>query len=141
MRQYTKQQLENFTILELELFSENQLKVLTIEDLKSDLIMQKNSKSEDERIVKFWQIEYSNLSIEEKVRYWAAGLYKSMRDQEENGLKVYVIYTETWLTDTLEKEPHFIEFLPEIYNIWGGMFDANKVDNIIKRHLKNIEKR
>jgi hypothetical protein len=89
----------------------------------------------------FWKNEYPLKSNDEKIKYWAAILYKSMRDQEESGLKTYAIYTENWLINTLEREPNFIDFLPKIYNIWGGMFDTGRVDNIIQKHIKNIEKK
>lgn len=86
----------------------------------------------------FWTNEYPKKSHDEKVKYWAGILFKSMREQEESGLKIYAIYTEKWLKSTLEREPRFLEMLPNIYNIWGGMFDSGKVDRIIHEHLKRL---
>jgi len=94
---------------------------------------------ENERIEKFWLEEYPTLSRDEKVKYWAGGMFRSMRDQEESGLKVYAIYSKEWLKDTLIKEPDFLRMLPNIYNTWGGMFDSGKVDRIIQKLLKELE--
>lgn len=139
MREYTKEQLENFTSDELEKFSDNQLKVLNIEALKSYLRIIASEKKEDERITNFWKNEYPKLSREEQSKHWAGGLFRSMREQEESNLNPYAIYSESWLKGVLEQDPNFIELLPFIYNIWGGMFDAGKVDRIIKRLLVKIK--
>ena len=96
------------------------------------------SKKEDERIEKFWKDEYVHLSAEDKAKYWSGYLFRSMREQEGSGLNVYAIYTKYWLKSVLEKEPNFIQLLPLIYNIWGGLFDATKVDRIIQKLLKDI---
>ena len=97
-------------------------------------------RKEDERIANFWQNEYSKLSKEDKAKKWAGGLFQSMRMQEESRQNPYAIYSENWLRDALKTDPDFLELLPLIYNIWGGMFDAGKVDRIVQRHLKNINK-
>ena len=88
----------------------------------------------------FWKLVYPKKIENEKIKYWASSMYRSMREQRESGLKVYSIYTANWLKYALEKEPKFIELLPQIYKVWGGMFDSGVVDRIIKKHLKNIEK-
>ena len=137
MRNYTDEQKSNFTLKELESFSDNQLEVLSIEDLRSDLGC-KNLQKKDERIEEFWKGEYPKLPVEERARHWAGGLFQSMRMQEESRQNPYAIYSENWLRDALKTEPDFIELLPEIYNIWGGMFDAGKVDRILQRLLKRI---
>jgi hypothetical protein len=138
MRNYTNEHLLHFTLEELERFSDNQLAKVSIEGLKSLLRIRSDEKKEEERIQRFWQAEYPALPAEEKAKYWAAGLFRGMRSQEESGLNPYAIYTENWLKETLKQEPNFIDMLPMIYNVWGGMFDAAKVDRIIRRHLKNI---
>lgn len=88
----------------------------------------------------FWKNEYPNKTEGEKVKYWAGGLFRSMRMQEESNQNPYSIYSENWLRETLKNEANFLEFLPQIYSIWGGTFDAGKVDRIIQKHLKNINK-
>jgi hypothetical protein len=139
MRNYTKVLLNNFTISELETFDDEQL-FFPIEMLKSLLRMRKSEKKEDERIAKFWKEEYPELPTEEKAKYWAGGLFQSMRMQEESRLNPYSIYSENWLRETLKLEPNFLELLPQIYNVWGGMFDASKVDRIVSKHLKTLNK-
>jgi len=139
MSEYTQEQLQNFTLEELKSFTKEQLAVLSIESLKSDLRMRKDMQEENERIEKFWLEEYPTLSRDEKVKYWAGDMFRSMRDQEESGLKVYAIYSKEWLKDTLIKEPDFLRMLPNIYNTWGGMFDSGKVDRIIQKLLKELE--
>lgn len=86
----------------------------------------------------FWKNEYSIKPEEEKVRFWSASLHKSMRTQEESGLDPYVFYTDDWLKSTLAREPRFIEMLPKIYDMWGGMFDDKKVNGIIHKLLENM---
>jgi len=140
MEKYSKLQLENFTLEELESFSQNQLEKVSIDGLKSLLIIRESEKREDERIARFWKEEYPNLSIEEKAKYWAGGLFRSMRMQEESNQSPYAIYSENWLRETLNADPNFLELLPQIFNTWGGMFDAGKLERIIQRHSKNIEK-
>jgi len=88
----------------------------------------------------FWKNEYPSKSNEEKAKYWASGLFRSMREQEEVNQSPYAIYSENWLRETLNADPNFLELLPQIFNVWGGMFDACKVERIIQRHLKNIKK-
>lgn len=104
------------------------------------LIMGESSK-EDQRVNNFWNVEYPNLSIEERTKYWAGDLFRIMRWQEESQNNPYIIFSESWLRETIKLEPNIIEMLPQIYNIWGGMFDANKVDRIIQKHLRNIKKK
>jgi hypothetical protein len=96
------------------------------------------SKKEDQRIAKFWKDEYPKLSIDEKAKYWAGGLFQSMRMQEESRQNPYAIYSENWLRDALNTDADFVELLPKIFRIWGGMFDADKVDTIVQRLLKRI---
>ncbi|MFM6519467.1 MAG: hypothetical protein ACKPIC_23875, partial [Microcystis panniformis] len=115
MKKYSALHLENFTKEELESFSENQLEKVSIEGLKSLLRMRKSEEQEDKRIEKFWSHEYQNLSNEEKVTYWAGGLFRSMRMQEESNQNPYSIYSENWLRETLKNEANFLEFLPQIY--------------------------
>jgi hypothetical protein len=62
-----------------------------------------------------------------------------MREQEESNLSPYAIYSERWLKGALEQDPNFIELLPFIYNVWGGMFDASKVDRIIKKLITKMK--
>ena len=138
MRKYSKEHLENFTQDELNSFSDNQLEKVSIEGLKSLLRIRKSEELEGIRMKKFWNEEYPLKSLEEKAKYWAGGLFQSMRMQEENNQNPYSIYSENWLRETLKTDPNFLELLPQIYNVWGGMFDANKVDIIIQRHLKTI---
>jgi hypothetical protein len=145
MRKYSKLHLENFTLEELESFSQNQLEKVSIDGLKSLLKIRESEKREsekreDERIARFWSEEYPNLSTEDKAKYWAGGLFRSMRMQEESNHSPYAIYSENWLRETLNADPNFLELLPQIFNLWGGMFDAGKVERIIQRHLKNIRK-
>jgi hypothetical protein len=85
---------------------------------------------------KYWHEEYPELSKEERVKMWAGNLYRNMREQLESGLNPYEIYTKNMLKDTLEKEPNFIEMLPEIYSIWAEMFDSDKIDRKIKGLIK-----
>ncbi|MTH15803.1 hypothetical protein [Flavobacterium sp. LC2016-01] len=108
-------------------------KILTIYEFYTNL------KNEEKREIEKSSKEYNLLSKEEQVKYWAGGLFRSMRMQEESRQNPYAIYSENWLKETLKLEPNFIEMLPEIYNVWGGMFDVNKVDNIIQRLFKNIK--
>jgi len=89
----------------------------------------------------FWKRTYPQKTDNEKIKYWASTLYRNMRQQEESGLDAYAIYTITWLTDVLEKESDFLSMLPNIYNIWGNMFDSNRVDRTIKVHFKKIKQR
>ena len=138
-RSYSKEFLDNFRLEELETFSDYQLKVLNVEDSKSLLRMREDERKEDERIANFWQNEYPQKTTEEKAKYWSGGLFRSMREQEESNLNPYAIYSENWLKETLKVEPNFLELLPHIYNIWGGMFDAGKVDRIIKKLLTNLK--
>lgn len=140
MTRYTKEQLENFSLEELKRFSDEQLKTLSIESLKSDLRMQKHSEQEDNRLIKFLKEEYILFDDQKKAEYWGGNLFRSMRSQEESGLSPYAIYNEHALKEILEQEPKFLDLLPLIYRIWGGMFDADKVDRIIQKHLKNILK-
>lgn len=86
----------------------------------------------------FWKEEYPKKTKEEKAKYWAGGLFQSMRWQEESNQNPYSIYSENWLRDALKTDPDFLELLPFIYNVWGGMFDTSKVDRIIQRLLKKI---
>ncbi|MBN8650569.1 MAG: hypothetical protein J0L67_04040 [Cytophagales bacterium] len=65
----------------------------------------------------FWKKTYPQKTEEEKVKYWASTLYRDMRQQEESGLIIYNIYSSIWLTNTLEKEPDFLNMLPKIYSI------------------------
>lgn len=123
---------EFFTLGELYLFKPNQLRLLDVESLNSVLRIKENVKKDKDRNVQFWE-EYPNRSIEEKLKFWGGSLFRSMREQEESGLNPYTIYSERWLKETLEKEPQFMEMLPSIYNIWGGMFDSNKVDRILHK--------
>jgi hypothetical protein len=95
-------------------------------------------KDEEQKEYEQLIIKYNSYSLDEKAKYWAGGLFKSMRWQEESRLNPYDIYSEKWLLDTLNIDSNFLELLPKIYNIWGGMFDANKVDNIIQKLLKKI---
>ncbi len=87
----------------------------------------------------FWKSVYPQKTEVDKIQFWAGSLFKSMRNQEESGLKVYAIYSKEWLKDTLIKEPNFLRMLPSIYNTWGGMFDSGKVDRIIQKLLKELE--
>ena len=137
--EYRKELLEHFTKEELESFTENQLLKVSIEGLKSLLIIRQDEEANKERIFRFWQEEYPSLSTTDKAKYWAGGLYRSMRWQEESNQNPYAIYSENWLRETLKTEPNFIELLPKIYNIWSGMFDAGKVDRIVQRLLKKID--
>jgi len=139
MRHYSEELLKNFTLIELESFDNEQLS-FPIEMLKSLLRMREDEKREDERIENFWKNEYPNLSREEQAKHWAGGLFRSMREQEESNLSPYAIYSERWLKEVLEQDRNFMELLPFIYNIWGGMFDAGKVDRIISNLLKKIQK-
>jgi hypothetical protein len=140
MTKYTKEQLDNFSLEELKRFTDEQLKTLSIASLKSDLRMQEHSEQEDNRLVKFLKEDYVLLNDEKKAKYWSGNLFRSMRSQEESGLSPYAIFTEQALKEILKQEPKFIELLPLIYRTWGGMFDADKVDRIIQKHLKNISK-
>lgn len=140
MKKYSKLHMENFTKDELESFSDNQLEKVSIEGLKSLLRIRKSEEQEGKRLVRFWNEDYPKLSNEEKAKYWAGGLFRSMRMQEESNQNPYSIYSENWLRETLKNEANFLELLPQIYNIWGGMFEADKVDRIIRKHLKNINK-
>ena len=87
----------------------------------------------------FWKNNYPKKSLDEKISYWASGLFRSMREQEEVNQNPYAIYSEKWLRETLEVEPNFLELLPLIYNVWGGMFDGGKVDRIIVKLLANMK--
>ena len=87
-----------------------------------------------------WEDEYVKLSTREKIDTWASSLFRSMRTQEESGSNPYIIYSQRWLKETLEREPEFMQLLPEIYRVWGGMFDSNKVDNKIKKLFSTLNK-
>ena len=139
MKKYSNELLRNFTLEELEKFDDEQL-LFPIDVLQSLLRMREAEKKEDERIDAFWQTEYPKLSLKEKAKHWSGELFSSMRMQEEAGQNAYSIYSEKWLKGVLEQDSNFVELLPHIYNLWGGMFDSGKVDRIIKRHLKNISK-
>ena len=139
MPKYTQEQLDNFTVYELETFDDEQL-LFPIEILKSLLRMREDEKKEDARIVKFWKEEYPSLPTTNKAEYWAGNLFRSMRWQEESNVSPYAIYNEIWLEESLKLDKNFISLLPEIYSIWGGMFDAAKVDRIVKRLLNKIDK-
>lgn len=76
--------------------------------------------------------------MEEKVKYWAGDMYRSMRWQRESGLNPYSIYSEDRLREILKLEPNFMELLPKIYNIWGGMFDSGKVDRVLQKQYKKM---
>jgi hypothetical protein len=78
---------------QLATFSENQLKKVSVEGLKSLLRMRESEKKEDERIEKFWAEEYPTFAKEDKAKYWAGGLFRSMRSQEESGQNPYAIYS------------------------------------------------
>lgn len=103
-----------------------------------DRRIKESSKKESDRIDDFLKVEYPKKNLEEKVKYWAGDLFRYMRWQEESGNNPYSIYSKNWLSETLKLEPDFLEMLPKIYNLWGGMFDAGKVDRIIKKLLKEL---
>jgi hypothetical protein len=138
MKKYSDLHLANFTREELDSFSLNQLEKVSVDSLKSLLRMRENEKKVDIRIVDFWKNEYPKMTNQEKAKYWAGSLFRSMRMQEESNQSPYIIYSEIWLRETLKLDPNFIELLPIIYNIWGGMFDSGKVDRIIQKHLKKM---
>ena len=115
---------------------EDFLKLTSEERLK---LIRQESEAQNQKLLYFWKEEYPYLPTEEKIKIWAGGMYRAMREQGESGLNEYVIYSENWLRETLEQEPNFISMLPAIYNIWGGMFDSGKVDRIIQKLLKKIQ--
>jgi hypothetical protein len=77
---------------------------------------------------------------DEKIKFWAMNLDDSMRtDQQTADYDPYRSYSEVWLRQTLQYEPDFIKFLPEIYARWIPVWDKNEVNRRIMTAYKKLQ--
>ena len=65
----------------------------------------------------FWEIEYTNLSRQDKIKYWSNSFHREMRETGESGYDEMSIYTKENYQLWLEKEPEIRDFLPEILSV------------------------
>ena len=141
MRSYTKEQLQNFTLKELEKVPDDLVMKLGISNMKRYLkLLNSAEKKIDQPTEKLSIDEYPKLSLDGKAKFWAGQMHRSMRWQSESGLNPYSIYSESGLIEILKFDPNFMQLLPRIYNIWSGTFDSEKVDRIMQKQYKNILK-
>ncbi len=120
---YTKKQLTNFSIEELKCFSDLQLKVLSIEELKSDLKMQRIIEIGKVSENNFWSKEYPRKSREERIMYWLSTTHKGMRTQGEIGQSEYSEFSSKWYERVSSVEPDFDEIFKEVVPKLGFEFD------------------
>jgi hypothetical protein len=88
---------------------------------------------------KFWK-EYPHKTHEEKIKIWSGSLHMSMRSYQETvDNDPYRNYDEEWLRQTLQHEPDFLKLLPEIYGVWSGVWDQDKIHQKIMAAYKKLQ--